>query len=409
MKTKKIIPVDFCAAVAKLHLAGWSKDRIVQEFTYRSKHDVPAALKRAMELGFLTRPELVLDACAANGISDAQIDAVILGANLTAGLRSHSTSLRAIHVFYPSTPEKIANFDYRLADFAPFAARQVADIMSRLASRSIGVSWGLSPRVVIDALAQLGTVGTAPRKIFPITGLPLHKYFGNRVASESAARLHHIINGVDAPFNYSIPLVPALIPVGAEEQFQQLFENYSPGYKEVFGSGPIGGRTGGLVDNADMILTSVSSQRALGELLEADVVNWAKIGKYAELHESVDGDIAGVLLRKKRKTNQLLDEFDRHWTGITRAAIEQCSRRAQDKKHPSAGVCVVAIDENKAAIVLKCLLTGHETEGHARHTGLISHLICDYSLAMKLMRLAKAAGVVSARPAIAFPRAALPG
>jgi hypothetical protein len=400
MRKRKTLPDDFCAAVAKLHVNGWSKDRIVREFiTGRSKHDVPAALKRAAELGFLTRPELVPAACAAKGISPEQIDAVILGGNLSAGLRAHSSSLRAIHVFYPSAPDVRANFDRRLGDFAPFAARQVVDIMTRFASRSIGVSWGLTPRVIIDALAEVdGVRGRARRKVFPITGLPLHDYFPNRVASESAAKLHHIVNGAGAPFDFSIPLVPALIPVGAEELFQQLSEDYSPGFKEIFGSGPIGNRSGGLIDSVDMILTSVSSDNALGQLLAVDAIHWAKIGNYADLQRRVAGDIGGVLLRKKRQSDQLLDEFARHWTGITRFQLERCARRAQGKNHPSAGVCVVAIDENKAAVVLKCLLTSHESAHDARHTGLISHLICDYSLAVRLLQLAKGAGAFSQPP-----------
>ncbi|HKR61875.1 MAG TPA: hypothetical protein VJS64_19465, partial [Pyrinomonadaceae bacterium] len=206
-------------------------------------------------------------------------------------------------------------------------------------------------------------------------------------ANENAAQYHEVLNGPEIPFEYANQLMPALIPMGAEDQFRQLFEEYSPGYKKALGSGPIGQRSGGLVENVDMILTSVSTQNALGELLEKEVYEWAQIGSLEAVIERVDGDIAGVLLRKMFGSDPLLDEFDQHWTGITRNDIERCARRAKDKKHASPGVCVVAIGSNKAAVILKCLLAPHGHE--AGETGLISRLICDHDLAMELMRLAK--------------------
>lgn len=423
-KNKKVLLDDFCAAVAKLHVAGWSNDKIIRELTQgRYKHDVPDALEQAKELGFLTKPELVPHACEAKGVSEEQIDAVILGANLTKRLQSCSTCLCAIHIFYPSGNYAKTDFDGRLAEYAPFAARHLADTISRTNCRTIGVSWGLSPRVVIDALARQraidqdlpiplkrrGLRAVQPpqptnrgivREVFPVCGLPLHRDQGNQTANENAAQLHEALNGSETPFKYEIPLNPALVPKGAEELFQQLLENFSPGYKEVFGSGSIGQRSGGLVENADLILTSVSAQNALGKLFETNVTKWAKIGSLEELLKRVDGDIAGVLLRKKRGSDPLLDEFDRHWTGITRADIERCARRAQGKSRPSPGMCVVAIGENKAAVVLKCLLANHESGGpnSARtYTGLISHLICDYDLAMKLMDLTKPKRIVPKR------------
>ena len=119
---------------------------IIQEFRPgRTKRDVPAAAVRAEELGFLTKPELNLKACAAKGISSAQIDAVILGGRLTAALRPRSTSLRSIRVFYPTDTTATADFDRRLSEYTPFAACQLFEILLRLRSESIGVSWGLRP------------------------------------------------------------------------------------------------------------------------------------------------------------------------------------------------------------------------------------------------------------------------
>src|SRR3989442_261222 len=176
MKHKRALTVEFCAAVAKLHVAGWSNERICLEFSNHSKHDIPAAIERAIELGFLTRPKLLLSACRKKGISTEQIDAMILGARLTAGLRSISTCLREVHVFYPSVTTDRIHFDRRLTDFAPFAAHELEDILNHSTTRTIGVSWGLSSRLVVDAMAKIESIKRAKRKVFPIAGLPLHKY-----------------------------------------------------------------------------------------------------------------------------------------------------------------------------------------------------------------------------------------
>jgi hypothetical protein len=454
---KKELPPDFCAAVAKLSAAGWNDVQIIKHFnseeakktvrrrqgrtsvpkdkdSNKGRNLIKDALEQARNSGFLTTPKLDMEACLASNVSEEQIDAVIFGGDLTTGLKRRSTCLQAIHIFYPKGDYADLSFDGRLVEYAPFAARYLIAIMNRTHCRTIGVSWGLSPHVVIDALAQQPLNSSAVREVFPICGFPLHKLQRGRAANENAARLHEALNGLEVPFEYTNQLMPALIPTGAEEQFRRLFEEYSPGYKKALGSGPIGQRSGGLVANVDMILTSISTKNALGELLEEEVHEWAEIESREALLKRVDGDIAGVLLRKKQGRDLRLDEFDRHWTGITRNDIERCAQRAipgakiksqgqqtqdkkrplpsvfkvkgseiedapqaQGKKLPSPGVCVVAIGANKAAVVLKCLLARHEHKagetGEMGKTGLISRLICDHDLAMELMKLARAEGI----------------
>ena len=404
MTHRKTLSISFCAAVATLYVAGRSQDWIIRHFQdSHSKHDVPEALRRAKALGLLKSPELDQGVCKQHGISADHINAILMGCKLSAGLKKYSTSLRNIDIIYPGGSCNANDFDGRLREFSHNASKALTEIIVDANPKLIGISWGATPWAAIEQISpeRFGSKSD-DIAVFPVCGFPLQRASSNRVASDNAAHLHFAINGPDQPFAYSIPMVPALIPMGAKPQFLSLFEKYSPGYKEIFGTGPIGMRSGGHVDRADMIITSVSAQNAMGTLFDAEVADWAGLGSYSELRSRVDGDIGGVLLRKRSGIDPLLDQFDEHWTGITRSALEGCARRAASRHMSAAGVCVVAIGANKAAMILKCLLTPHDcpsddTQQEAG-SGLITNLICDEPLATELLKLASAMGIKFASP-----------
>jgi hypothetical protein len=389
------ISKEFCAAVAKLHVHGWSQNEIIEHFNQlHGKNAISMALQRAKEFRLLKPAEMDYGACKSAGISRERIDSVILGAHLAKGLRQRSTALRSIDVVHTGAGREPEDFEGRLEDFAGPASRSLAGIIGATKPSSIGVTWGKTLRCAIDAFTSDGMAPQPDRKIFPVCGFPMSSVADHRTATDNALQLHRAINGPQSPFKYALPLVPALIPIGAEDQFLDLFERYSPGYGEIFGAGPILQRKGGLVDRADMILTSLSADKALGALLDGEVIEWAKIGPDNQLRTKVDGDIGGVLIRSAQGHDALVEEFNSHWTGITRHALEHCAQRASTPTRESAGVCVFAIGENKAKMVLTCMLATHESrEGEPPAVGLISRLICDAPLARELMTLATSHGI----------------
>jgi hypothetical protein len=100
------------------------------------------------------------------------------------------------------------------------------------------------------------------------------------------------------------------------------------------------------------------------------------------------GEIAGLLLpRPDDELNaldrQLLARIEDHWLGIPRKALFECAARAR-RQHASsprsAGVVVVvAAGKSKASGVFECM--------RPRHGGLVSHLVCDSDLGVRLREL----------------------
>ena len=136
------ISKEFCAAVAKLHVHGWSQNEIIEHFSHlHGKNAVSMALQRAKEFRLLRPAEMDDGACQSAGISRERIDSVILGAHLAQGLRQRSTALRSIDVVHTGAGRELKDFDGRLEDFAGPASRALAGIIGANHPRTIGCTW----------------------------------------------------------------------------------------------------------------------------------------------------------------------------------------------------------------------------------------------------------------------------
>jgi hypothetical protein len=303
-------------------------------------------------------------------------------------------------------PTVRADWQIRLTEFGRACAGHIRRLIG--SAQSVGYTWGESLYSVcrgVEGLSQTGGQTRRRVRMFPVCGEP----FGSRSihsASMIASRFAEAINGTaeSVPSLASMPLmVPLdfrdtkperkkgdpewLSEVGVVKKLAGLVDAQF----DIFGrrlraSGSGRQRQRAWVDRVSMIVTSVGQENLPFGRIQDDVLKpW---GLARERVRSIAAaEIAGLLLpRPDDELNaldrQLLARIEDHWLGIPRQALFECAARArlQQASSPrSAGVVVVAAGISIASGVFECM--------RPRHGGLVSHLVCDSDLDVRLREL----------------------
>lgn len=259
-----------------------------------------------------------------------------------------------------------------------FGHAVAADLFALInGSRVIGVGWGRTVAVAIDALAVYvhahtqatgrarlrGRCQIAPTAGEPPTGVP-----DERSSSAIAQRLASVLgNGTEVPtLKWIPPIVPREFQDARRETLWDYLKNVSS-YTDIFGEA-------GLISKLDAVLTSVGSFEQQVTSLQSAMVKLGHID-IERVKRLALGDLGGVLIERPGLKRQELDELREIrslWTGIRPEDHERISgMAAQPGGRP--GIVVIAIGANKAQIVSSVV-----------QKGLVNELFIDDSLAQAL-------------------------
>jgi DNA-binding transcriptional regulator LsrR (DeoR family) len=289
-------------------------------------------------------------------------------------LRDRSQNLRHVTVCQSydtaaATEGKWA-WDERIRYFGCEAAPLLVSLLSR--ASFAGVGWGRMVAAAIQGV-KLACESPPPRPRGPLVCVATVggligelKVRAESSSSIQAARLTEAING-NWDHLYTLTGVEGFIAsyLGRSDEVDMIRRRIScfPNYQAIFG-GP--GRPG-LIDQLDAIVTSCGNAHHYNQFWTTEL---PRLNVSPErLNTLTHGNIGGVLLEREdlaAKDKGLIDDITRRWTGITRRHYEQCAKR-------NPGVILLALRNNKADVVLKCV-----------ELGLVTELIIDEDLAMAL-------------------------
>jgi DNA-binding transcriptional regulator LsrR (DeoR family) len=299
-----------------------------------------------------------------------------------------------------------ADWQMRLTEFGRACAGHVRRLIQ--STQSVGFTWGESLYSVCRGVEGLPQADGQKRRIvrmFPVCGEP----FGGRnihSASMIASRFAEAINGPGESVP-SLASMPLMVPLDfrdakperskrdpewlSEVEVVKKLAGLVDAQFDIFGrrlrasGSSLSGRQRAWVDRVSMIVTSVGQENLPFGRIQDDVLKpW---GLARERVRSIAAaEIAGLLLPRpddelSAVDRQLLARIEDHWLGIPRKALLECAARARRKtpSSRSAGVVVVAAGKSKASGVLECM--------RPRQGGLVSHLVCDSDLDVRLREL----------------------
>jgi DNA-binding transcriptional regulator LsrR (DeoR family) len=306
----------------------------------------------------------------------AEIREITCPRELVNNLKEQSPGLRNVSVFYSgSLATGPHDWDYRLKYHSPFAARRILRILEQAQAKNVAISWGHQIAAVAAAMIAIPMKRPLPSiRFVPTSGEPFQvpTRWPERTSTAVVAQLHRRF-GDEQERPLSMAGVAAVLSDAYEGVARDAVLQYISGlsdYKRIF-LGANGQPS--LISQVDAMIASVAS---LGQGLTMFHAELESIGGIPRdrLVELVEGDIGGVLIKKRKLTAAQEQEFaniTRAWTGIRMEHLLDIATRANNTGKP--GVVVVAIGKNKADILRTVL-----------KMGLITELIIDHDLAEAL-------------------------
>jgi DNA-binding transcriptional regulator LsrR (DeoR family) len=307
----------------------------------------------------------------------AEIREITCPRELVDRLKGLSSGLRNVSVFYSGSlgtaPE---DWDYRLKYHSPFAARRILRLLEQAQARNVGVSWGHQVAAIASAMVSTSSKRPMPlMRFIPTSGEPLQAptRWPERTSTGVVAQLHRRFGDHERERALSLAGVAAVLSDAHDEIIKEAILRYIGSindFKRIF----LGiGAEAALIHQIDTMLASVAS---IGQGLTMFHAELAQIGGIPRerLAELVEGDVAGVLIKKSKLTAAQEQEFEsirKSWTGIRQEHLLDIATRARATGKP--GVVVVAIGKNKADILRTVL-----------RMDLVNELIIDHDLAEAL-------------------------
>lgn len=291
-------------------------------------------------------------------------------------------TLKELRIFYSGAEGTSAeNWNTRLEYFSLPASRRVSELLRRCLN--IGVGWGHTLAALVTALEKSCNGPGGPREpqktlFIPTSGEPLGPDSRpDRASSALASRLAAWWGSEAQPL--SLAGVAAVIPRVFNPSERQVIKKYVAeigDFKRIFGPPA---KSIPLVERLDAIVTSVGSFEGQWQMYQSQLIKTGGI-PVENLRELAAGDIGGSLIPRQNldlsRSKQLRLIAD-SWTGIRLEHYQRMARIATRTRKP--GVIVVAIGENKAAVVHEVL-----------RLGLVNVLIIDHTLAEALKRISTA-------------------
>jgi DNA-binding transcriptional regulator LsrR (DeoR family) len=291
--------------------------------------------------------------------------------------------VRRVHVLHTAGRERAEGVYEPMARFGRAAAARVAEMLAQ--ASVVACTWGVTLSVVVDGLRHLRGVQPVKR---PITFVPVcaeaEEVAGRPDSSSALAhRLNDAVNGGKG-LRLAVTRVPAFIPkrhLGTEgERGMREMIWASRMYRSIFGTPNKGwvGASGGWVDRADMLLTSIGdSDHPMGfnydELLRAGDITAARLKKL------IIGDIGGILIHRPtvKDSGPEVSKLNRMWTGLEYERLVALALRAAKSdgtgRRVKPGVVVISAGTLRA-----------ETLEAVVRRGLANELILDAEAATAL-------------------------
>lgn len=269
----------------------------------------------------------------------------------------------------PTAESEAQTWEARMKYFGCEVAPTLLPLLGQ--ASCVGVAWGPTVTAAISGL-QRHCPTPPPRQNGPLTCVAtvggLVGELSVRAESSSsilASRLAEAING-DWKNLYTLHGLEAFISfTESRAEIETIRKRISrfPNYQAIFGSPG----AAGVIDQLDAIVTSCGNAHHYSQFWSTEL---PRIGVTPEqLNDLTHGNMGGVLLEREdldEEDHALFMDIAQRWTGITRRHFEQCARRRP-------GVILLALGNNKADVVLKCVTLN-----------LVTELIIDEDLAMAL-------------------------
>ena len=222
------------------------------------------------------------------------------------------------------------------------------------------VSWGRTIAATVDYMPNSGAPDENKKKQFiPIAGEPTNHEPNGVAPSDAARRLSQAWPG---SMSLSLRGVQARIPKSVHDQdggwaARELIR-YSNSYRQIFGA-PDSDETP-LISEVPMILTGIgnidTSKRETAGISDP----WYLETEQAEGLNVLDlavGSIGGVWIARDEigdEDKERIEKINERWLGAQYGDLKACALNA-DLHHRRPGVVVVAVEPDKAGIVLEAL------------------------------------------------------
>jgi DNA-binding transcriptional regulator LsrR (DeoR family) len=278
--------------------------------------------------------------------------------------------------------------DRPLAYFASAAAPTIWNLVSKVRGYC-GLTWGRSLGALVAAFER------TPKGYYPPTQLQVVPLCGDAIGQESASlnsssalaqRLASVLNQDERP-QKSLALLPAFVPSdfsrSEEKVIRKLIERIQA-YREIFGDQAnaegLYRSTRHVAATLDAIVTGISRTGAPYGFGQHGF--FGPDGRYTakEISKSVLADLGEVLLAREgvvERTDRVIRNLRRRWTGLQMSALEACAHRAVEPNVNTnrPGVILFAIGKDKAEPIVT-----------AMKRGLLNHLIVDKDLAEAIVQ-----------------------
>ncbi len=335
-------------------------------------------------------------------------------------------SLMGLHVVMKGSEVSTSDdFDLALVPFGTSAAATISRLLEPC--ECVGISWGRTMRVVVDALigrSQSRLAGNS-KMIFPLWGEAWgpeaddsrSRIFLYRHLLSASVLARDLANYVDpSKLNprFSLESVPTALPTPSDwmlshrqaknkKQKDATAERFSQedidslgkyfrdagisSWSEIFGRGSFAAEESAgpdaLVSRADMMILALGTKKLPGRFLNQEYLNHILGDEQRErLLRLVCGDIGGVLLEENPKTisskdQDFLSQIRASWTGVRAVDLKECVVRAASMHTPGVVACGLS-RPGAGEVALEVV----------RH-GLASQLVVDELLALELRDLAE--------------------
>jgi len=260
------------------------------------------------------------------------------------------------------------------------AGLHIADLLKP--SMLAGLLWGRTLWNCVNTQRQLLSPTHKPNafSVIPLCGDPHYLAQQEMVtfsSSNLARMLEKTLTGTlrkDAPNLVGLPAYVPRKPEKAERHEVLKYLHHTRGYARIFHGNK---KNPALINNVDTILTGLGvvgngDGSFTGTFLrERCIQEGISLEQIAKL---VYGDLGGVLIARPgltRKENQIVEDMQTGWIGVTRKHFEACAKRVANKHYP--GVIVVAYSTNRVELICEVV-----------RLGLVNELIIDHPLACAL-------------------------
>jgi DNA-binding transcriptional regulator LsrR (DeoR family) len=240
-----------------------------------------------------------------------------------------------------------------LGAFGAAAAEIVAGYIDEAPSCS--VAWGRTIDATVRRIRSRSK--TSDKTFFPIAGEPMN-HAPRGVSPSDAARI--LADAWPDSKHRSLRGWPARIPKSVDQNdkngIAREMASYSDTYREIFE------RPGGLIEDVAMILTGigdVTTSKRTGEQADPWYLETAEAKYEAEDQDVLGltvGNIGGIWIARDgldEADTRKVDQVNKRWLGAQHDDFRRCSLSGGESGHP--GVVVLAVEPDKAAIVLEAL------------------------------------------------------